>query len=104
MPSSAIKRLPKALTGDELNALRCVPKNLRDRALIETLAGCGLRVSEACSLQVDDIHWSSDSPSVRLLSAQRPNHPPSLPPAHPRSASWIWLPESLYPVLPGHGR
>ena len=30
--------LPKTLTRDELDALLAVPKNLRDQALIETLA------------------------------------------------------------------
>ena len=61
------QRLPKTLTRDELNALRCVPKNLRDQALIETMAGCGLRVSEACHLKLDQVHWSSDSPSLRFI-------------------------------------
>ena len=28
---------------------------MRDRALLETLYGCGLRVSEACALKVEDI-------------------------------------------------
>ena len=58
--------LPKALTPDELEALRAVPMNLRDHALIATMAGCGLRVSEACDLTLDDVRWSSDSPAVRF--------------------------------------
>ena len=49
------RRLPKALTPDELSALRAVPKNLRDRALIEVMAGCGLRVSEACDLTLEGV-------------------------------------------------
>ena len=60
------RRLPKALTPDELSALRAVPKNLRDRALIEVMAGCGLRVSEACDLTLDNIHWSTDTPCLRF--------------------------------------
>jgi hypothetical protein len=60
-------RLPKALTRDELSALRCVPKNPRDQALIETLAGCGLRVSEACDLRLDQVHWSGEAPSLRFV-------------------------------------
>ncbi|MBT5818417.1 MAG: tyrosine-type recombinase/integrase [Proteobacteria bacterium] len=60
-------RLPKALTLDELEALRSVPKNERDQALIETMAGCGLRVSEACNLKLDEVYWSSDTPSLRFI-------------------------------------
>ena len=54
--------LPKAPTVEELDCLRCVPKNARDQALIEVMADCGLRVSEACNLTLDAIHWSSDTP------------------------------------------
>ena len=60
-------RLPKALTCDELAALRTVSKNLRDQALIETMVGCGLRVSEACNLKLEEVHWSSDTPSLRFV-------------------------------------
>ncbi len=58
--------LPKALTRDELGALRCVPKNVRDQALIETMAGCGLRVSEACSLTLDNVYWTTETPYLRF--------------------------------------
>lgn len=58
--------LPKALTRDELGALRCVPKNVRDQALIETMAGCGLRVSEACALTLDQVHWTTETPYLRF--------------------------------------
>jgi len=58
--------LPKAPTAEELDCLRCVPKNPRDQALIEVMAGCGLRVSEACNLTLDAIHWSSDTPWLRF--------------------------------------
>jgi hypothetical protein len=59
-------RLPRALSAEELDRLREVPKNPRDQALIEVLAGCGLRVSEACNLHLDQIHWRSDTPSLRF--------------------------------------
>ena len=58
--------LPKTLSGDELDALLAVPKNLRDQAYLEAMAGCGLRVSEICHLQLDQVHWSSDTPSLRF--------------------------------------
>jgi hypothetical protein len=62
------RRLPKALTPDELEALRAVRKNARDRALLETMVGCGLRVSEACSLRLEGVDWGSASvPSLRFV-------------------------------------
>jgi len=59
-------RLPKALTAQEYKALRAVPKNPRDQALITVMAGCGLRVSEACQLTLENIHWSGETPSLRF--------------------------------------
>ena len=63
---SSIQKLPKALAQDELEALQSVRMNPRDRALIAVLSRCGLRVSEACSLTVDNIHWSTGTPSLRF--------------------------------------
>ena len=63
---SSIQKLPKALARDELEALATVRMNSRDRALIAVLSRCGLRVSEACSLTVDNIHWSTGTPSLRF--------------------------------------
>ena len=60
------QKLPKALAQDELEALKSVCMNPRDRVLIAVLSMCGLRVSEACSLTVDNIHWSTDTPSLRF--------------------------------------
>ena len=57
---------PKALAQHELEALKSVRMNSRDRALIAVLSMCGLRVSEACSLTVDNIDWSTDTPSLRF--------------------------------------
>ena len=60
------QKLPKALAQHELEALKSVRMNPRDRALIAVFSMCGLRVSEACSLTVDNIHWSTDTPSLRF--------------------------------------
>ena len=52
--------LPRLLSEEEvfsiLDAIGAeTPRDVRDRALLETMYGCGLRVSEACSLTRDDI-------------------------------------------------
>lgn len=54
--------LPHTLTYDDIAALLAVPDTtatdgLRNRALLETLYACGLRVSEVCSLKQRDILW-----------------------------------------------
>ncbi len=54
------KALPRILSEEEV--FRMIdkidgtdPRELRDRALLEVMYGCGLRVSEACSLTLEDI-------------------------------------------------
>jgi len=54
------QRLPKVLSRDEVTRLLREPKGteplaLRDRALLETMYACGLRVSEAIGLELTDI-------------------------------------------------
>jgi integrase/recombinase XerD len=55
--------LPTFLTVEEIDAMvRAIdmsrPMAHRDRAMIETLYGCGLRVSELCSLRRSWLHFS----------------------------------------------
>lgn len=52
--------LPKFLNQDEIEKLLQIPDvsgeiGLRDRAILETMYACGLRVSEVCTLQISDI-------------------------------------------------
>lgn len=60
------KRLPKALSMDELRALLSQPDpesalGLRDRALMELVYGAGLRVSEAVGLRVEELDMDTAS-------------------------------------------
>lgn len=58
--------LPKALSVSEVTALvespqTATPLGLRDRALLEFLYASGARISEAVSLDVDDVHLHSSA-------------------------------------------
>ena len=59
-PPRRAQPLPRILTEDEVTALiekvdGLDPRSLRDRAILEILYGCGLRVSELCNLKMEDI-------------------------------------------------
>jgi integrase/recombinase XerD len=59
-PPRSRGRLPKVLTRDEVNRLLAQPTGaspaaLRDRALLETMYACGLRASEAITLELSEI-------------------------------------------------
>jgi integrase/recombinase XerD len=49
------KKLPLILSRAEVKALLEAPRNLRHRALLAILYGCGLRVAEVAQLKVQDI-------------------------------------------------
>ena len=62
-------RLPKALSVFEVEQLLNAPDlesvvGVRDKALLEILYGCGLRISEAVNLTVDDFRLDEDGVSV----------------------------------------
>lgn len=55
--------LPTVLTPEEIAAIidhidLSLPEGHRNRAIIETLYGCGLRVSEAVNLRLSNLHFS----------------------------------------------
>ena len=64
------RTLPRPLSVDEVerilvSPLGAGPATLRDRALLETLYGAGLRISELVALDVDDVDL--DQSSVRVM-------------------------------------
>jgi integrase/recombinase XerD len=69
-PPAPARRLPKAISVDDVEALLeasgfdRTPLALRDRALLEVLYGTGARISEAVGLDVDDLDLVGSS--VRL--------------------------------------
>lgn len=65
--------LPNVLSTDEVDLLKEVAdfteENLRNKAIVEVLFSCGLRVSELCNLKVQDI--SEDDMFVRVVGKGR---------------------------------
>ncbi|MCO1604026.1 tyrosine-type recombinase/integrase [Desulfosporosinus nitroreducens] len=61
-------RLPDILTQEEIQALFNVCDNLRDKCILMTLYGAGLRLSEVASLKVSDIH--SDKMQLFIRNAK----------------------------------
>lgn len=69
-PPKKAKPLPKVLSQEEtarlLDEIRGTePVDLRDRAMLEILYGCGLRVSELCALNLDDL--AGDGELLRIF-------------------------------------
>jgi site-specific recombinase XerD len=58
------RRLPNILSGNELEKLFAVVKNIKHRAVLMTAYGGGLRASELVHLKVTDIH--SDRMMIRV--------------------------------------
>jgi integrase/recombinase XerD len=55
-----LRRLPKVLTREQVARLLAQPRGseplaLRDRALLELMYACGLRISELCALELGDV-------------------------------------------------
>ncbi len=73
-PPTPARRLPKAIPLDAVERILDAagstedsdPRVLRDRALLEFLYGTGARISEATSLDVDDLGHLAQDPAVLL--------------------------------------
>src|SRR6266851_3957575 len=59
------KKLPLILSREEVKALLEAPRNLRNRTVLATLYGCGLRVAEVTQLKVSDIDSARNVLQVR---------------------------------------
>ena len=127
------KRLPRFLTREQLEGLLEAPEEeweevrkaaedrppersvfLRDRAILETIYSCGLRISELCGLRVEDLNIAEGLVKVRgkgKKERQTPIGAPALEaiqkywealPGHPGGNDPVFLAgeASLSPVAP----
>lgn len=65
------QKLPTVLSRPQIAALLTAPRNLKHRAMLATLYGTGLRVSELCALQIPDIESPRMVIRVRQAKGQR---------------------------------
>lgn len=63
-PPKTEKRLPKALTIEELEMIREHCETYRERALIEVLYATGCRLSEVIGINKEDINWHEGTVNV----------------------------------------
>lgn len=68
MAPKAERKLPEVLNPDQLDQLLSIqstePVALRDKAIMELLYGCGLRMAELTGLDLSDIQWQEHSLQV----------------------------------------
>ena len=79
------KSLPNVLSGAEVNLLLRAVTNLKHQTILNTIYGCGLRISEVTNLRIEDIH--SDRQCIHIKGAKGKKDRVTL------------LPESLLPLL-----
>jgi len=96
-PNPAPRTLPKILTPDQLEALLArpnigCPTGLRNRAILELLAGAGLRASEACGVYLRDIDWKRSELKIRAEVGKGGRE--AVLPLDERTFSWLerWKP------------
>lgn len=81
------KHLPDVLTVEEIDALigqidRSTREGQRNRAILETLYSCGLRVSELCNLKISDLYLNEG-----FIKVEGKGNKQRLVPISPRAVS-----------------
>lgn len=99
------KRLPEVLTLQEVDAIKqqidlSLPEGVRNRAIIETLYSCGLRVSELCDLRLSNLFLEQSFIKVTGKGSKERLVPIS--PCAIADLSHWFLHRNLIAVRPGH--
>ena len=106
------RRLPKFLTSKQVEELLAAPQKLlalgledrpgktratllcsRDVAILETIYSCGLRISEVCGLQAQDLDWHEGLVRVRGKGKKERLVPIGKPALNSIEQYWHLLPE-----------
>lgn len=98
-------RLPEVLTVEEIDCIigaidNSKPEAQRNRAMLETLYSCGLRVSELCGLKISELYFKQGFIKVEGKGSKQ-----RLVPISPRAIKEItyWMQErNLWRIKPGH--
>lgn len=90
MPKIASK-LPDVLSLAEIDAIveaidLSTPTGRRNRAIVETLYCCGLRVSELCTLKLNQLHLEGEAPFIIVRGKGNKER---LVPVSPAATQWI---------------
>src|SRR5580700_865304 len=85
------KKLPVILSKTEVKALLEAPRNLKHRAMLATMYGAGLRVSEVANLKVSDLDRQRHAIWVRGGKGQKDRHVMLAEPLREvLAAYWCW--------------
>ena len=94
------KRLPKSLSRAQVESLLEAPRGSaplarRDRALLEILYATGIRVSEACGLDLGDLHPPKETADLPHLKVKGKGGKERFVPLHGKAAAALsgWLTE-----------
>lgn len=60
------------LTPEEFACLKAACKDDREKAIVLTLAGTGMRVNELCNLRIEDLDFEHDYIHVEVAKGGRP--------------------------------
>jgi len=113
------RRLPKFLTVQQMADLLAAPTKLesrdgqedssntnavvlcrRDVAILETIYSCGLRISELCGLQAQDLDWSQSLVRVRGKGKKERIIPIGAPALEAIKSYWQLLPQAPEGISP----
>ncbi|WP_421942826.1 site-specific tyrosine recombinase/integron integrase [Pedobacter sp.] len=84
-PKRTEHKLPKYLAKDEVKKILSVVTNLKHKAILSALYGCGLRLSELINLKIEDVDSKNEVINIRNAKGKKDRQ--------------VMLPKSLLPLL-----
>lgn len=84
-PKRTAHTLPKYLNKEEVKRILSVVTNSKHKAILTTLYGCGLRLSELINLKIEDVDSKNEVITIRQAKGKKDRQ--------------VMLPKSLLPLL-----